>query len=98
MSWSARWLSTDSRSVRSRTNRSSWSPTSLRRPSSPSRTHACLTSYALALELRMRPWQEDVFDCNTDEPPDYRDSPAEIEDYARSRQIRLELEAASRAK
>ena len=44
--WSARSPSIGRRSVRSPTSRSSWSRTSPRRPSSPSRTRACSTSCA----------------------------------------------------
>jgi len=55
-------------------------------------------AYQLILELGMKPWNEDVFDCDSDTPPDFMRSPAELEEYARSREIRLELEAALRAK
>ena len=49
-------------------------------------------SYALDVELGKRPWYEDVLDCDTDEPPDYMRTDAEIEGYRRSRAIRLKLE------
>src|SRR5262249_53717138 len=53
-------------------------------------------AYQLILELGMKPWNEDVFDCDSDTPPDFMRSPAGFEDNARSREIRLELEPALR--
>jgi hypothetical protein len=51
---------------------------------------------ALGQELGMGPWQADVFDCYKDEPPYWLTERDKVEDYWRSRQIRLELEAALR--
>jgi hypothetical protein len=53
-------------------------------------------SYELDVELGMRPWNPDVLRCDRDEPD--REWPLGPEDYARSRAIRLELEAAVRAR
>jgi hypothetical protein len=55
-------------------------------------------SYALDVELQQKPWQESALDVDTDEPPAYMRTPAEIADYRRARAIRLELEAALRAR
>src|SRR5262249_23412285 len=49
-------------------------------------------SSALVVDLGKPPWYEDVLDCDTDEPPDYMRTDAEIEGYRRSRAIRLKLE------
>jgi len=49
--------------------------------------------YELARELRLEPWAEDPFDCATDEPPDWYDnSRFSLNDYQRSRALRLQLE------
>jgi hypothetical protein len=42
-------------------------------------------SYALDVELQQKPWQESALDVDTDEPPDYMRTPAEIADYRRAR-------------
>ena len=53
-------------------------------------------SSELDAELGMRPWNPDVLRCDRDEPD--RDWPLGPADYYRSRAIRLELEAAVRAR
>jgi hypothetical protein len=55
-------------------------------------------AFALEVELGMKPWEEDVFDCNDDTPSDWMTGEFEIDDYRRSRAIRLELETALKAK
>jgi hypothetical protein len=53
---------------------------------------------ALAIALAMQPWESDVFDCPNDEPPPWMADPDQTDSYYRTRRIRLELEAALRAK
>jgi hypothetical protein len=55
-------------------------------------------AFALEVELSMKPWNEDPFDCDDDTPPDWMTGEFERSDYARSHAIRRELEAALRAK
>ena len=51
---------------------------------------------ALAIALGQKPWHPDVFHCDDGTPPDHMNTDLEVSDYARSRAIRLELEAALR--
>jgi len=55
-------------------------------------------SFRLGAELKLAPYEEDPLDCDTDEPPSWMRSENEITDYHRSRQIRLMLEQALRAR
>src|SRR5262245_32943012 len=49
--------------------------------------------YEFVRELRLEPWAEDPFDTTTDEPPDWYDnSRFALDDYQRSRALRLQLE------
>jgi len=54
---------------------------------------------ALAIALGMQPWECDVFDARNDAPSHWMmTAPDKVDDYYRSRRIRLELESALRAK
>jgi len=54
---------------------------------------------ALTFALGMKPWQWDVFDCSNDAPPHWMSGDVDkIDDYLNSLAIRLQLEAALRAK
>jgi len=55
-------------------------------------------SVELDAELGMMPWSPDVLSCDEDEPRDDMSLPMGIEDFHRSRAVRLELEAAVRAR
>lgn len=49
--------------------------------------------YEFVRELRLAPWAEDPLDCSSDEPPDwYSSDQFALDDYQRSRALRLQLE------